>query len=95
MARVQLGLEVPLEHLEDFMGKMRTVKKIVFGGDIYVGRLKDGKLVVKVQRTANGQLVKAETFDIETQSWRQDSRKYLVPKSTKAEFEEFANLTAR
>lgn len=73
------------------MNKKSNCKKVTCNGDIYVGVLKDGKVTVKVQRTANGQLIKAETFVIETQTWRQDGKRYGVPAEVKAKFEKFAN----
>lgn len=64
--------------------KQRQAKTITKGGKTYTGTLYNGKVTVRMQRTAHGQSTVAGVLTVETGEWQNDK---LMPKAIKREFE--------
>lgn len=71
--------------------KQRQTKTITRGGKTYTGTLHGGKVTVRTQRTAHGQVTVAGVLTIATGEWHNDK---LITKAVKQEFEKSFSATS-
>lgn len=71
---------------------VRTQKTIHYNNKKYVGIKRNGCLNVKVAQTAKGQFLSAGTYNFETGSWSDSSRRCGLPSPVKKLFEEAFGL---
>lgn len=62
-------------------------KTVEYKGSTYTGTLNNGKVAVRIQRTARGQSSIAGTFDPKTRLWSNDNRSVPLPDSVRGEIE--------
>ncbi len=69
------------------MANKPKTKKIAHRGKIYICSVRNGKVTVRLQRTACGQNVIAGTFNMVNGNWENESNKAHLPKYVKSEIE--------
>lgn len=67
--------------------KSKKQCKVEHKGTTYVCVLKEGKVTVRVERTARGQKLIAGVFDRETREWINEGTNAALPRTVKHEVE--------
>ena len=67
--------------------KNRTQKKVIYKGNTFICALKGGKVTVRIQRTARGQVLLAGVFDVQNRMWQNENHSAPLPSFVKKEVE--------